>query len=334
MVHKTAGAHEIGAHIFCRNQAATLIHCFITKNNFGTVAADVIVRIMLSRSQLKKGTMMKTNKANKVSFNAAKSKLLTTLVLAALAVPGVAMAADAAPAPAVTANVGWVSNYVFRGITQTVGKPAVQGGFDYAHSSGFYAGVWGSNVSWITGSGATGDVSLETDTYLGIRNSFATDFSYDVGLIRYNYLGSYTPPAGFVKADTAEMYGSIGYKWISAKLSYALGDFLTVPSASGTTYLEVNASYPVADSGVAVGAHYGKQKYKGTPADTLVAAGFDPSYSDYKLNVTKDFSGYLVGLAYSNTNAKSGGYYTYTSTSGQTKDWGKSAVALSVVHSF
>ena len=262
-----------------------------------------------------------------------KKNLLNSLMLAALAVPGLAMAADAAPAPAVTANVGWVSNYVFRGITQTIGKPAVQGGFDYAHASGFYAGVWGSNISWITGSGATGDASLETDTYLGMRNSFATDYSYDVGLVRYNYFGNYTPPAGYSKADTNEMYGSIGYKWLSAKLSYALGHFLTVPNATGTTYLEVNASYPIADSGYTVGAHYGKQKYKGTSTDALVAAGFDPSYSDYKVNVTKDLGGYVVGLAYSKTNAKSGGYYTFPSD-GVMKDWGKSAVALSLVHSF
>ena len=265
-----------------------------------------------------------------------KSKLLNSLILAALVAPGVAMA-DAAPAatpaPAVVANVGWVSNYVFRGITQTIGKPAVQGGFDYSHASGFYAGVWGSNVSWITGSGAAGDASLETDTYLGMRNSFATDYSYDVGLIRYGYFGTYTPPATYTKADTVEMYGSVGYKWISAKLSYALGNFLTVPSARGTTYLEVNASYPVADTGVTVGAHYGKQKYKGTAAGDLVTAGFDPSYSDYKVNVTKDFSGYVVGLAYSNTNAKSGGYYTFPSD-GVPRDWGKSAIALSVIHSF
>src|SRR5665811_1396030 len=107
MVRLTARAHLIGAHIFCCNQDDSLIHCLISKNNFGTDAAEVIVRIMLSRSQLKKGIMM-------------KSKLLNSLILAALAVPGLAMAADAAPAPAVTANVGWVSNYVFRGITQNV----------------------------------------------------------------------------------------------------------------------------------------------------------------------------------------------------------------------
>jgi uncharacterized protein (TIGR02001 family) len=267
-----------------------------------------------------------------------KSKYLNSLILAALAAPGVAMAdaaPAAAPAPAVVANVGWVSNYVFRGITQTIGKPAIQGGFDYSHASGFYAGVWGSNVNWIIGSmPQAGNASLETDTYLGIRNSFATDYSYDVGFIRYNYFGTYTPAPGFAKADTNEAYGSIGWKWISAKLSYATGgSFLTVPGAAGTTYIEANISYPVADSGFTLGAHIGKQKYKGTPADALVAAGFDPSYQDYKVNVTKDFSGYVVGLAFSNTNAKSGGYYTYPSL-GVPRDWGKSATVLSLTHSF
>jgi uncharacterized protein (TIGR02001 family) len=118
--------------------------------------------------------------------------LLNTLILAALTVPSMAMAADAAPASdhTFTSNVGLVSNYLYRGISQTDGGAALQGGFDYAHSSGFYAGLWGSNVSWITGSGMTtntGAASLEVDTYLGFKNSFATDFTYDVGFLRYNY---------------------------------------------------------------------------------------------------------------------------------------------------
>lgn len=264
------------------------------------------------------------------------SPLLKTLILAALAAPCVAMADEAAPAPtpAVTANIGMTTDYVFRGITQNVGKPAIQGGFDYAHSSGLYAGVWGSNVGWIIGSGAKGDASMELDTYFGFKNSFATDFSYDVGYIRYNYLGTYTPPATYTKADTEEIYGALGYKWLTAKYSYSLGKFLTVPGASGTNYLELNASYPIADTGVTLGAHYGKQTYKGTFADTLAAAGTTATYSDYKLSVSKDFSGYVVGLAYTNTNARSGGYYTYTSTSGATRDWGKSTTALSLTHAF
>ncbi|HEX7455263.1 MAG TPA: TorF family putative porin, partial [Gallionella sp.] len=118
-----------------------------------------------------------------------KSKLLNTLILAALAVPGIAMAEDAAPAaPAspITANVGFTTDYIFRGIAQTSHNPAIQGGIDYAHSSGFYAGVWGSNVSWIADSGAiaTGSTTMELDTYLGFKNAFAGDFNYDVGFIR------------------------------------------------------------------------------------------------------------------------------------------------------
>lgn len=258
-------------------------------------------------------------------------KLLNTLILAALAVPCVAMAEDAAPASPVTANVGFVSDYVFRGISQTAHNPAVQGGIDYAHSSGFYAGVWGSNVSWIKDSGAiaNGNTTMELDTYLGFKNSFAEDFSYDVGFIRYNYLGSYTAAAGFAKADTDEIYGAVGYKWLTAKYSYGLGNFLTVPGAKGTNYLELNASYPIADSGFTVAAHYGKQTYKGTTASTLAAAGTSPTYSDYKVGVTKDFSGYVLGLVYSKTNASP--FYTFPLTGG---NWGKGVAAVSLTHSF
>jgi len=264
------------------------------------------------------------------------SKLLNTLILAALVVPGVAMAADAettehkegihvvpASEHTVTANVGFTTDYIFRGIAQTSHNPAVQGGIDYAHSSGFYAGVWGSNVSWIADSGAvaTGSVTMELDTYLGFKNTFAEDFNYDVGFVRYNYLGKYTPAAGFAKADTDEIYGALGYKWLTAKYSYGLGQFLTVPGAKGTNYLELNANYPIADSGFAVAAHVGKQTFK--PATASIY-----TYTDYKLAVTKDISGYVVGLAYTSTNA--GPAWTYANGG----NWGKGTAALSLTHSF
>lgn len=254
-------------------------------------------------------------------------KLLNTLILAALAVPCVAMAEDAAVSP-ITANVGLTTDYIFRGIAQTSHNPAIQGGIDYLHSSGFYAGVWGSNVSWIADSGAiaagSGNTTMELDSYLGFKNAFAEDFNYDVGFIRYNYLGKYTPAVGFAKADTDEIYGAIGYKWLTAKYSYGLGNFLTVPGAKGTNYIELNASYPIADSGFTVAAHVGKQTYKGT-----AAAGNTPTYSDYKLGVTKDIGGYVFGLAYTSTNASP--FYTYPAAGGK---WGKGTAALSLTHSF
>lgn len=272
-----------------------------------------------------------------------KSKLLNSLILAALAVPGMAMAADAdttehkegkhvipESAHTVTANVGFVSNYLYRGISQTGAKPAIQGGFDYAHASGLYVGAWGSNVSWVPASSA----SLELDTYFGFKNSLAGDLSYDVGFLRYNYPGIYASTT--TKADTNEIYGAISWKWVTAKYSYSLGDTFGVPDASGTSYMELNASYAMADSGVTLGAHYGKQTYKGSSAkyNAAIAAG-SPTYSDYKLSASKDLSGYVVGLAYSSTNATKGGFYTTAPLAdGSTIDLGKGTAVLSVTHSF
>jgi len=253
-----------------------------------------------------------------------KSKLLNSLILAALALPGVAMAADSSP---FSGNVSLTTNYLYRGISQTGGKPAIQGGFDYVNPNGVYVGVWGSNISWLPASAA----SLELDTYAGYRGSFATDYSYDVGFLRYNYPGYYAP--GATKGDTNEIYGMIGWKWLTLKYSDALGDTFGVPSASGTSYIDLSASYTPDGSDITLGAHYGKQTYKGSGADALKAANLDPSYSDYKLSVSKPFGAYVWGLTYSSTNATKGGFYTVTQADGTITDLGKSTVVLSVSHS-
>jgi uncharacterized protein (TIGR02001 family) len=257
-----------------------------------------------------------------------KSKLLNTLILAVFAAPGLAIAADAPP---VTGNVSLVSNYLYRGISQTAGKPAIQGGFDYANPGGFYAGAWGSNISWISDAAVASGASLELDTYAGFKGGFATDFSYDVGFLRYNYPGYYV--SGATKADTNEIYGLIGWKFLTLKYSDALGDTFGMKDAKGTSYIDLSASYTVEGSGITLGAHYGKQTYKGTTADAAKDAGFDPTYSDYKLSASKDFSGYAVGIAYSSTNAKKGGFYSLVQKDGSTTDLGKGTVVLSVSHS-
>ena len=261
------------------------------------------------------------------------SKLLNSLILAALAVPCIAMADDApapAPTPSVTANVSLTSNYLYRGISQTGGKPALQGGFDYTHSSGFYAGAWGSSISWIGDEGLATNAGLELDTYLGFRNSFATDFNYDVGFLRYNYPGTYLSPmpAGMAKADTNEVYGLIGWKWISLKYSYSLGDTFGVASAQGTDYIDLSANYPIPDTTYTLGAHYGKQTYKGSAADASAAAGLDPTYHDYRVSIAKDLgSGFSGSLTYSKTNASP--FYTVLG-----KDLGKGTAVLALSRTF
>jgi uncharacterized protein (TIGR02001 family) len=256
-----------------------------------------------------------------------KNKLLVAALASSFALP--VMAADFTP----SSNVSLVTNYLYRGISQTGARPAIQGGFDLAHGSGLYIGAWGSSISWLTDSPAvTGATSsqLELDTYFGYKGT-ASAVSYDVGFLRYNYPASYTVtlPAGSAKADTNEIYGAATYSIVTAKVSYSLGDTFGISKAKGSTYLDLSASYPIADTGITVGAHYGKQTFKGASADALKAAASDPTYSDYKLSVTKDFSGYVLGLAYSNTNANKVQY-----TSGTNKFLGKSTAVLSLSRTF
>lgn len=261
-----------------------------------------------------------------------KTKLLVAVLGALSAMP--VFAADAPAEHTVTSNVGIVSNYVYRGIAQTSTNPAIQGGMDYAHSSGLYAGVWGSNISWIADSGAVADgsVTMEFDTYLGYKGAIAADVGYDVGAVRYNYLGNYSPAANFVGADTAEVYAAISYKFLTAKYSYSVMDgFLTVADSKGTNYIELNANYTIPDTTYTLIGHVGKQTYKGSVAEANVAKDLDPSYTDYKVGASKDFSGYVITLAYTATNAKDGGFYTYGSKGG---NWGKGMTAVSLTHSF
>lgn len=247
-----------------------------------------------------------------------RNKLLAAALGAMFVMPALA---ETSP---VTSNVTLTSNYLYRGISQTGAKPAIQGGFDYAHSSGFYIGAWGSSISWLSDSGVASNAGLELDTYLGFKGG--DKVTYDAGFLRYNYPGTYA--AGATKADTNEVYGQIGYSIVTAKLSYCLGDLFGVSKAKGSTYFDLSVSYPIADSGFTVGAHYGKQTYKGTTADALKAAGSDPSYADYNLKVSKDLSGYTLALMYSKTNAKAGGFYTVGG-----KDLGKGTAVLSLSHS-
>ena len=121
-----------------------------------------------------------------------------SLALAALVSPQLACAQAAAPAaepakPAsphtFTGNLGLVSDYRFRGISQTFKQPAIQGGFDYAHSSGFYVGNWNSSISWLEDANSSVSAPVEMDFYGGWKGSWG-DWGVDVGGIYYYYPGT------------------------------------------------------------------------------------------------------------------------------------------------
>ncbi len=231
--------------------------------------------------------------------------------------------------PGLSGDMTLTSNYIYRGITQTAGKPTIQGGIDYVHSSHFYIGAWASGVSifrnlYTEKGGLEGAANsrYELDTYFGYRNNLGKGWGYDVGFLRYNFPGSY--PA--TKADTNELYGAVHYRWLQAKYSYSLGSTFANPQTRGTDYLELNAVYHIEPAGMALSAHYGKQNFKGTGA--ITAAGDSLSYSDYRLSATKEIAEkYELSLAYSSTNATA----AYTSLGRQL---GKSAFVASVTRLF
>ena len=152
------------------------------------------------------------------------------IVLAFLATSSAAFAQTAPAAPEVTYNVGVVSQYRYRGIAQTKGDAALQGGADYANANGFYAGAWGSTIKWIkdastgtAGSSAGANGPVELDIYGGYKFE-AAGVAYDVGYLRYEYVGNTfkdAAPAANVNANTDEAYGAATYGPATLKYSYA-----------------------------------------------------------------------------------------------------------------
>lgn len=273
--------------------------------------------------------------------------LIASAVSAAFSLPLAVFSQSAAAAEPTsphtfTGNFGLYSQYIFRGLTQTNRDPALQGGFDYSHSSGLYAGTWLSNISWLTDSSAISGYSsssLEWDFYGGYRGTFGnSDFGYDVGLLQYYYPGTHSTIVGpgSVKADTLEAYGAITWKWLSAKYSYSLGNkTFGVDSSRGTSYLDISANYPLTDK-LSLQAHYGKQKYDGTIAGAPASNDVGWSYQDYKLGLSyalpKDFT---VGGYYTSTDIKSAdrAYGNYTNSS-DNRMVGKDAFTVFVQKTF
>ena len=246
-----------------------------------------------------------------------RKSLITIAVLGALAAPSFVFAADAAPASDFTAsyNVGLFSQYIFRGLTQTNNKPALQGGFDVNHKSGLYIGGWSSNVSWLRDNGSsslynTGG-SLEIDLYGGFKTELGkTGLGIDLGALQYYYPGAHN--TSLPKANTTELYGALSYGWLQAKLSGVVsndawgfgkkyGDgSVTNGDERGAYYAELNANVPLADTGITALLHVGRQEFKDA---RYTAGGPDASYTDWKVGLTKGFDGGLnVGAFYTDTN--------------------------------
>jgi uncharacterized protein (TIGR02001 family) len=237
--------------------------------------------------------------------------------VASLAASGAAFAQTppAAPEPEYTLsyNIGAVTDYRYRGISQSRLKPAIQGGIDFAHKSGFYLGTWLSSIKWIKDAG--GNSELEWDIYGGYKGTVG-DFGYDVGVLRYQY-----PRANLaVSPNTTEIYGAATFGPATLKYSHSLTDTFGFLDSKNSYYLDGSATFDLGN-GFSVVPHIGYQKIKNTSA---------ASYTDYSVTLGKDFgNGVAATAAIVATDADDTVYFTPSG-----KFSGRTGLVLGVKYSF
>ena len=213
---------------------------------------------------------------------------------AMLLAPGLALAQTTGEASPITANVTLITNYKFRGQDQDIlkdggtnfktsaVKPAIQGGFDYAHESGFYIGNWNSSVNWLDGN------SVEMDVYGGYKFK-GGGIDWDVGALGYIYPGA-------TQGNTWEIYGGMTYVndvvgAFTLKYSHTVSDdyFNWAGAKGGSGLSGRNTGYLNLSYGIEV-----------IPKLTLKAGvGYTFFASDIKDNTTaENYYDYNVGASY------------------------------------
>lgn len=190
----------------------------------------------------------------------------------------------------VTSTWTAVSDYDFRGITQTAQDPALQASLDYAHDSGWYIGAWGSNIDF-----GAGDPNLELDVYTGFTKTLESGFSYDLGGVLYAYPSS-------SDANYIELYAGLGFTVesgvsIKGKFFYSpdFGGDLT-PGDTSAQYLSGDLTVPLpANFSIVAHAGYSFGDYWDS---YLKDDGLGDNYFDYAIGVGYTAGKFSLGLKY------------------------------------
>jgi uncharacterized protein (TIGR02001 family) len=258
-----------------------------------------------------------------------KKTLICSAVAALAASAPLLSHADDAPAPfasPVAFNVGVVSDYRYRGISQSRVKPALQGGIDYSGPGGIYLGTWASTIKWIKD--ALGDANIELDLYGGWKGDVGAGLTLDVGALSYVYHKAVTPAwtaTPWANPNTTELYGALSYNIATLKYSHSLTDLFGNVDSKSSGYLELAAAFD-AGNGFSVTPHVGHQRVKGPFADAA-------SYTDYALTVGKDFGNGMSGsIAIVSTDADKA-WYVSLPTAGS-KELGKAGAIVGLKYTF
>ena len=211
------------------------------------------------------------------------SQLTVTALL--VAIGGMIVSTTTPVRAEVTANIGVVSNYFFRGLSETDGGAAVQGGLDFTAPSGFYAGTWVSNVDFGDGT------SHELDLYLGFADELENGLGYDVGYVLYAY------PDAPGSADFGEIYGALSFGLFSGGLAYALHDNTDSALEVGDLYFHAGVEWPLSDD-YNLGLLVGRTAFDDTDAE---------DYTHFTASLgrdTSDLGAFSFNLEYEDTFEK------------------------------
>ncbi len=252
------------------------------------------------------------------------TRAILPVLLTALLVAFIGKSSFAAePQAKLSGNLSLVGDYRFRGFTQTNYGPAIQGGMDWEHPSGFYAGNWNSNVAQNLYNGA----SLEMDFYGGYKGAVPGLLGSigDIGAIYYLYPKSGVDTIGVDYANKAinnsEVYVGLSNGPLSLKVNYATSDYFRYSyiagaplSTRGTTYLDLSFSKEYV--GLIWGAHVGVLNLKNfnqrkfLMASDVGSPGLVQTVNDYRLSVGHDFGGNSVLSATYYATSKQGYFQT------------------------
>ncbi len=215
-------------------------------------------------------------------------KLLTAAIGATLLAGTTATAVQAFD---LSANVALVSDYRFRGISQTDTNAAIQGGFDASFEPGFYLGTWASSVDFGDGTGNGSYGTMEIDYYTGWAGPIGdTDFAIDVGYAYYQYPGDTVDPVG----DYQEFHITPSWKGLSVNVVYS-DDFYAETGEMWYYSADYSLSF-LEDFSFGIHAGYNdfdEQKFLGDNAD---------SYTDYSATLGYSFKGVDFSVAWVGTD--------------------------------
>ena len=188
-----------------------------------------------------------------------------------------------------SANVALTTDYRFRGVSLSGGDPALQGGFDVAHDSGFYVGTWASSIK---GGAAYGD--LELDIYAGWSGSLSDAVSVDVGVLYYLYP---TEDLG-LDTDYIEPYASVSTSFGPAEATFGVAYAPEQDSLGGddNLYLYTDVGLGIPDSPFTLTGHLGYTD--GPLAPPILGGGFDDTGLDWSIGASVAQGNFEIGVAY------------------------------------